>query len=128
MKLWLGRDLVTGLADLVFGFAFKRIMWRVRNRLAEEFNIQEMDMVEPFDCTEDPPECHLPEILQVVWADDLAVAYRRKGAHALVGAMGRICTVVFQECLKHGLIPNLKKGEDGVAASLERRRQQSGKS
>ena len=29
-------------------------MWRVRNRLAEEFNIQEMDMVEPFDCTEDP--------------------------------------------------------------------------
>ena len=98
-----------GFADLVFGFAFKRIMRRVRNRLAEEFNIQEMDMVEPFDS-----ECQ-----PVVWADDLAIAYRRKGAHALVGAMGRICTVLFQECLKHGLIPNLKKGKTGLLLLLK---------
>lgn len=100
-----------GFADLVFGFAFKRIMKKVMSRLAEDFNFTEVQITDPFDLTADPPQCDLPEILQVVWADDLAIAYRRRGATELVEDMGRICSVVFQECLRHGLVPNLKKGK-----------------
>ena len=108
-----------GFADLIFGFAFKRIMRRVFGRLTEEFQFQEVDLIGPFDPTGDPPECTLPEILQVVWADDLAVAYRCKGAMQLVEAMRRISTVVFQECLRHGLVPNLKRGKTEILLMLK---------
>ena len=108
-----------GFADLIFGFAFKRIMRRVFTRLAEEFQFQEVDLIGPFDPTGDPPDCTLPEILQVVWADDLAVAYRCKGAMRLVEAMRRISTVVFEECLRHGLVPNLKRGKTEILLMMK---------
>ena len=101
-----------GMADLVFGFIFKRILRRVRCRLEEVLDIHQIDTGGRFDFTMPAPEdWQAPVMQEVIWADDLAIAYRKKGATSLVEDMGKITTVVLQECLRHGLIPNLKRGK-----------------
>ena len=101
-----------GLADLVFGFVFKRIMRRIRGRLEESLDFNQVAIGGRFDFTKPAPmEWEAPVMQEVIWADDLAIAYRKKGATSLVEDMGKITMVVFQECLRHGLIPNLKRGK-----------------
>ena len=100
-----------GMADVIFGFIFKRILRRVTNRLRDTLQIEEVEINGDLDLTSTPTQRVLPSILQVVWADDLAVCYKRRGASKLAEEMAEITSVVFGECLRHGLIPNLKRGK-----------------
>ena len=109
-----------GLADVVFGMVFKKILRRVTARLDDMLEIEEVEingdvtLVAPADVTRP-----LLRILQVVWADGLAIGYRRKGASLLVNDMATITSVVFQECLRHGLVPNLKRGKSEILLLLK---------
>ena len=82
--------------------------------LKDHFDITPIDPHGAFDVSSDPPrQVEAPKLLEVVWADDLALAYRCRQAQEIVPAMQHIMSEVFQECLKHGLVPNLKKGPKG---------------
>ena len=66
-----------GLADLVFAFIFKRIMRRVMTELKEIINYEEVEIQPQFDLTKDPSGDYcMPQIQEIIWADDLAIAYR----------------------------------------------------
>ena len=109
-----------GLADLIFGMVFKRILRRVNERLDEALQIDEVEINgEIFLVAQGDADRQPLNILQVVWADDLAIGYRRKGASLLVNDMATITSVVFQECLRHGLIPNLKRGKSEILLLLK---------
>ena len=89
-----------GLADIVFGFIFKRVMARV------------VDMVSDFDLTVDPPiDLPCPPFIEVVWADDLAFSAIHQDAAKLIQIM-EVCTaLIFKQVLRHGMLPNLKAGK-----------------
>ncbi len=104
-----------GLADVVFGFIFKRILRRATARLGETLQLEEVDIDGEIDLISDIPTGRAaPRLLQVVWADDLAVCYKRRGASGLVDEMAQITSVIFQECIRRGLLPNLKKGKSEI--------------
>ena len=108
-----------GLADLVFGIVFKRILQRVTERLKDILHIEDTEINGDVSLIESGGEIReAPQLLQAVWADDLAVCFSRKGAHQLVEDMAKVTSVVFQECLRHGLIPNLKKGKSEILLLL----------
>ena len=101
-----------GLADVVFGFIFKRILRRATIKLNELLQLEEAQIDGEIDLTSEPTyRRDIPRLLQVVWADDLAVCYRRRGAIGLADEMAVITSVIFGECIRHGLLPNLKKGK-----------------
>lgn len=62
------------------------------------------------------PDYEPPWLLEVIWADDLALALRCSHAGSLPGALQQITSIVFQECSRHGLVPNLKKGKTEILA------------
>ena len=108
-----------GLADLVFGIVFKRILQRVTERLKDILQIEDTEINGDVSLIESGGEIReAPQLLQAVWADDLAVCFSRKGAHQLVEDMAKVTSVVFQECLRHGLIPNLKKEKSEILLLL----------
>ena len=107
-----------GLADLVFGLVFHRITKRIHARLAEELNVQPHAVQGQFDIFGEeagPANIHsMPELIDVVWADDLAMAWRSPTAAELEDGMKKITRAVFAECLDHALIPNLKTGKTEI--------------
>ena len=108
-----------GLADLVFGFVFKRILRRAMDRINELLDLPEADFGPRYDLSKPPPDRALPHVLQVVWADDLAIAYRQKDAKRLLDELPQIISIVLQENLKHALIPNTKPGKTEVQLILK---------
>lgn len=106
-----------GLADVAFALIFQRIMHIIMGRIKEELGISDPDIQGAFDlvggCT---PNYEPPRLLEVIWADDLALAYRCESAADLVPALKRIVAIVFQECRRHALVPNLKKGKTELMA------------
>ena len=104
-----------GLADVVFGFIFKRILRRATIKLEELLQLEEVQIDGEIDLTSAPTTGRdIPRLLQAVWAGDLAVCYRRRGALGLAEEMALITSVIFGECIRHGLLPNLKKGKSEI--------------
>ena len=109
-----------GLADLVFGFVFKRILGRAMDRINELLDIQDAEFGPRYDLSRPPPsDRKLPRVLQIIWADDLAIAYRHRDAQQLMEDLPRIVSIVLQENLKHALIPNTKPGKTEVQLILK---------
>ena len=101
-----------GLADLTFGYVFKRIMARAVGRIKEQLGIEDVSYEPRYDLTKQPPDGRpLPRLIEVVWADDLAIAYRARDARVLVQHLRAIVTIIFQENIRHALIPNMKAGK-----------------
>ena len=74
-----------GLADVVFAFAFKRILRKVVHRIQAAFGVEDPVIQGHFDLSKEPEaERELPHIIESVWADDLAIAYRHGDARQLV--------------------------------------------
>ena len=104
-----------GLADIVFGLVFHRIMAKVTEKLHELLHISPHVVHGAFDLSTEPDipprDAPLPELIDVVWADDLAMAFRCEKAEELPTAMRILAKTVFDESLDHGLTPNLKPGK-----------------
>ena len=106
--------------SLGFGYVFKRIMSRAIGRINEEFGLETPDFRGHFDLTAPPPrDRDLPDLVEIVWADDLAVAYRCQDAAVLCKHIARITAIIFQENLRHALIPNLKAGKTEIQLILK---------
>ena len=104
-----------GLADLAFGMIFQKITKSVHQKLQESLGLTDPIRHGAFDPAVGPPRGHDPPyLLEVVWADDLAMAYRCADSRNIEWAMKEITEKVFTECLKHGLVPNLKKGKTEI--------------
>ena len=101
-----------GLADIVFGFIFKRVMAREVDEATTVFGWEPIDMVSDFDLTVDPPiDLPCPPFIEVVWADDLAFSAIHQDAAKLIQIM-EVCTaLIFKQVLRHGMLPNLKAGK-----------------
>ena len=112
-----------GLADIVFGMVFHKITKKITSRLQELLDIQPHDIKGAFNLTKEPDDGSrsrdFPEMMDVVWADDLALCLRRKSAEELPEAMQTLTQVVFQECLDHGLTPNLRPGKSEVLLMIK---------
>ena len=112
-----------GLADLTFGYVFKKIMAKAMMRINEAIGLEKPAFQPKFDLTKTPPEdIDLPKILEIVWADDLAVAFRSHDAAELKEGMEKIVAIIIQENINHALIPNLKPGKTEVQLILKGKR------
>lgn len=104
-----------GLADIVFGLVFHRMTQRITERLSEEMGIGEHVVKGQFNLFAEegagPGDYNMPELIDVVWADDLAMAWRSPTAAGLADGMRKITSAVFSKCLDHALTPNLKAGK-----------------
>ena len=109
-----------GLADVVFAYAFKRILRKVAANIREELMLEETDIKPSFDLSTIPEgDFELPRLIETVWADDLAIAYRHGDARQLVKDIKLITKNVIQETLKHGMAPNLRKGKTEIQLMLK---------
>ena len=83
-----------GLADIVFGLVFHRITQRITERLSEEMGIGGHVVTGQFDLFAEegagPGDYNMPELIDVVWADDLAMAWRSPTAAGLADGMRKI--------------------------------------
>lgn len=104
-----------GLADITFGLIFQKITRVVMSNLKEALGVEDTPRHQAFDAMTGPPEeCEPPRLLEVVWADDLAIAYRSADASRIENDMQVIVGEIFRECFKHGMVPNLKKGKTEI--------------
>ncbi len=110
------------LADIVFGLVFHRILKKVTERLQDDLQLTPHVVQGAFDLSATPmmsPQAiSLPELIDVVWADDLAMALRCKAAGDLPDSMKTMVRIVFEECLDHGLTPNLKPGKTEMMMNI----------
>ena len=112
-----------GLADIVFGFIFKRVLGRVVEQAASIFEWASVDVVDQFDLTLPPPAgLSAPPFIDVVWADDLAFSAMHEDAEELVNIMTTCTALIFKQVLNHGMIPNLKAGKTELLFSLRGRK------
>ena len=110
-----------GLADIVFGFIFKRIMARVRATLQQyvDWWTIDGDLVSNFDLREEPPHPPLNTCLEVVWADDLAFSVAGSPATEVAERISIVAKEIITLCLKHALQPNLKRGKTEILFCLK---------
>ena len=110
-----------GLADLVFGFVFQRILERVTTHIREFFQIEAgFVCTKPSDFNEQWLEQHayLPAIADVVWADDLALLLHAPNADSLIDRLTMSACELFKICLRHGMQPNTKRGKTEAMVHL----------
>ena len=108
-----------GLADIVFGFVFKRVMTKVVAEATQLYGWVQPDLVGDFDLTVEPPggaDC--PPFIDVVWADDLAFSAIHEDTEQLIDILEQSTTLIFKAVLGHGMLPNLKAGKTEILFSL----------
>ena len=111
-----------GLADIVFGFIFKRVLSRVVDEASSLFDWEPCEIVRDFDLTIPPPTgLSSPPFIDVVWADDLAFSAMHEDADTLIHIMKTCTTLIFKQVLRHGMLPNLKAGKTELLFSLRGR-------
>ena len=109
-----------GLADVLFSFVFKRVMQKVQRSLQEVFQWPDPPVCAPVNI-EHPPEQQpeLPRYVEVVWADDLAFAVEEGKAEQVVDTMRIVTSHIFQQCLRHGMRPNMSKGKTEIMFRIQ---------
>ncbi len=111
-----------GLADIVFGFIFKRVLSRVVDEAASLFDWAPCEIAGDFDLTTPPPlGLSCPPFIDVVWADDLAFSAMHEDADTLIHIMTTCTTLIFKQVLRHGMLPNLKAGKTELLFSCRGR-------
>lgn len=117
-----------GLADIVFGFIFKRVMGKVVEQATSMFDWSSVDIADQFDLTLPPPEgLGVPPFIDVVWADDLAFSAMHEDAEELINIMTTCTALIFKQVLNHGMIPNLKAGKTELLLSLRGKKSRAAK-
>ena len=104
-----------GLADVVFALIFRKILSCIQDDFHEQFGAVEPICHPDYDFLEDiPPSADIPPFLDIVWADDLAVVITHPSAEQMIERLRFVISRTFHHCLRHALIPNLKKGKTEV--------------
>ena len=95
-----------GLADLIFGYVFKRIMQRVTHKLEERFGDFQFPQPRPLDLTlKEIPDLPVLKVVEVVWADDLAIGVQNSDGGSLVDDIKFLASTVIEECINHAMVP-----------------------
>ena len=111
-----------GLADLLFGFIFAHLLRRLKSDLVDLHLWDERPWDDegarrnPF--TRVLSCASLPTTLDVLWADDLALAVRDSEAPSCVARIQAILDHLFGWCYKFGMEPNVARGKSEVLLQL----------
>ena len=101
-----------GLADVVFALIFRKILSCVQDDFKQQFeDVKVVDTPEFDPLEEEPPTTDIPGFLDIVWADDLAIVVSHKKPLEMIERLRYVTSRIFHHCLRHALIPNLKKGK-----------------
>ena len=111
-----------GLADLLFGYIFNRLLQQLKGHLVER------ELWDATPCTVQRPRTELwshpialdevPRTIDIVWADDLAIGIRCECPHKLQVQVRDIAGALFDACLQFGLKPNTDKGKTEILLQL----------
>ena len=108
-----------GLADVVFSFVFQRLLKRVHEEIQEAFTWENYHIAEEVDITKEPAvDIHLPPLIEVVRADDLAFALHASTPTEAVLKIKLVAQHLFQKCLCHGMQPNMARNKTEIMLSL----------
>ena len=111
-----------GLADLMFGYIFGRLIRLLKIELREKhlWDDRQWSLDGAKDwCMERPlPIAELPSNLDVIWADDLAIAIRDSDPEGVVAKTQAILDHLFTWCYRFGLEPNVARGKSEVMFQL----------
>ena len=111
-----------GLADMVFGYVFGRLIRMLKAELMEKhlWDARPWSLEGVKDwCFERPlPVAELPSNLDIIWADDLAIAIRDSNPAGVVVKIQAILDHLFTWCYRFGLEPNVAKGKSEVMFQL----------
>ncbi len=103
----------------IFSFVFKKVMAQVSQHLHECFGwTMAVPNTEVNIATQPTVEVEIPPMVEVVWADDLALAVSDLEATRTVTMIQEAVSTTFRACLKHGLQPNLSKNKTEVMLIL----------
>ena len=111
-----------GLADVLFGFVFSRLLRMLQEELISQHLWDERTWDDE-SARENPFEHSiqhqaLPSNLRVVWADDLALAIRDPDVGSCVARTQAVLDHLFTWCKRFGLEPNTAKGKSEVLLQL----------
>ena len=111
-----------GLADMLFGFIFGRLLRQLKEELVAahlwDSRLWEDDAARNYPLTCGLTCSQIPSTLDVVWADDLALAIREADAASCVAKIQAILDQLFSWCYRFGLEPNTAKGKSEVLLQL----------
>lgn len=111
-----------GLADLIFGYVFGRLMQNFKRQLSDKglwdsspwtLPVERHDML-----NYGGPMPDVPANIDIIWADDLALAFRNKHASELVDDIKLAAADLFDWCHRFGMTPNTGRGKSEVLLQL----------
>ena len=111
-----------GLADLIFGFVFGRLLANLKTSLAtkglwsDEPWILPVEREQILDHLDE--QVTVPCNLDVIWADDLALAFRNDYASELVDDIKLVAADLFDWCALFGMTPNTGRGKSEILLQL----------
>ena len=104
-----------GLADMVFGYIFGELMHHLRRDLHTAGLITTYTWPNSFDIKDclinGRPSVDLPDCLDIIWADDLALAISGPSAATVWSKAKSMATLLFDWCGRYGLQPNTQRGK-----------------
>ena len=111
-----------GLADVIFAFIFGRMLQMLKDELRSSGYWDLLDWDLPVHRTDvlhaKLPLQDTPTNLDIVWADDLAIALRDSDAGSVVERAQHITGYLFDWCHRYGLRPNTDKGKSEILLQL----------
>ena len=107
------------LADICFNFVFMNILDRLRMQLEEIGILFDLQWAgTPTAFFEREQHAVDATVMEAVWADDLALLLRSDDASELCPRLQKAASLLFDECITHGLEPNLEKGKTEAVLSI----------
>ena len=104
-----------GLAEMVFGYIFGELMHHLRRDLHTAGLISTYTWPNSFDIKDclinGRPSVDLPDFLDIIWADDLALAISGPSAATVWSKAKSMATLLFDWCGRYGLRPNTQRGK-----------------
>ena len=108
-----------GLADVVFSFVFHRLLDKVHQELHELQQWTQVIRGEDVDIKCEPEVSqHIPPMVEVVWADDLAFAINAESATEAICRVRTVAQHLIQKCLQHGMQPNMARNKTEIMLHL----------
>ena len=105
-------------ADVIFGYAWARLLKSFESDLQQQGLLESIDVVEtwqPFNCSRVVGQ---REFLGPTWMDDLCVCLRAPNAHQLERKVAVTVGLLIDKCRGYAMSPNLSKGKSEVMMSL----------
>ena len=104
---------------MVFALIFRKILRCIQADFIEHYDVWDGEIPQAYDVFETEPEvADIPPFVDIVWADDLAIVVTHKSAEQMLERLKFAISRTFHHCLRHALIPNLKKGKTEVMLFL----------